>query len=907
MDVTTTYSLTNQFTNNTYDSIAFDFTMEALEFFVDVPSVTIIPRICVNLYKPCGPWYCPICDWCYWKRVCTPAVVFGGLNYSLGPLLDESYNMFDVKIPWHNETWELAGFSTYPQTSFRLRTADYFVVVSDGSIACHGGTGTATANITNGTPPYRYEWSNGQIYYSSNTTETMNNLPAGTHYLIITDANGCVSFDEFEMGEPTQALALSSTVTDVDCFGNTTGEIDITVTGGTLPYTYLWSEGSSSEDITGLSAGNYLVTVTDNNSCQIFDSFDIIEPDQIIITYTTGDVFCFGSDEGLIDIDVNGGILPYSYAWSNGSTTQDIAQLVAGTYIVTVSDDNGCTETETIDIYEPLAPLSLMETHINVDCFGSNTGSIDIITAGGTSPYSYQWSDVNYNQLIVTTEDISMLTAGTYHLLVTDDNGCQDTIDITISQPDDIQMTYSVDDVLCYGGNDGQIDMSVTGGTPNYTYLWSTGATSEDLSGLFAGTYYITVTDNNSCVKVDSVEVSQPQEALSAIVNVDDVLCYGDSTGNIDLDVSGGSFPYSYLWSNGSTNQDIDHLPAGVYTVTVTDDNGCLAYSGAVINQPDTALYFTYTVDDVSCASYHDGGVSLNIMGGTAPYYLTWDDTSYVINNNFENITNLGSGVYNVIITDYNNCSVNQTIIVNQPDSLLISYSAGIVSCYDGNNGNIDITIVGGTLPYQYLWSNGATTEDIGMLNTGTYTVEVTDSNGCVSTEDIFVGQFPEIIVDYYITPLSCKDQEDAAIDLTVIGGTDNYIFNWSNGEFAEDILNLASGYYSVNITDDNGCIKTIDFFIDQSFEPCLNIPSSFTPNGDGTNDVWVLQNIDRYPNCEVIIFSRWGKKVFESNGYSDPWDGSYNGGQVPSETYYYIIDLNNGDEPYNGTLTIVR
>jgi gliding motility-associated-like protein len=178
---------------------------------------------------------------------------------------------------------------------------------------------------------------------------------------------------------------------------------------------------------------------------------------------------------------------------------------------------------------------------------------------------------------------------------------------------------------------------------------------------------------------------------------------------------------------------------------------------------------------------------------------------------------------------------------------------------------------------------------------------------GCKASESIFLGQFPEIIVDYEITPLSCKDQEDAAIDLSIIGGTQNYVFNWSNGEFTEDIANLASGYYNVVVTDDNGCTKSIDFFIDQSFEPCLFIPSSFSPNADGINDVWVLRNIDRYPNCEVLVFNRWGKKVFESISYSEPWDGTYKGNAVPAETYYYIIDLNNGDEPYNGTVTIVR
>lgn len=909
MDITTTYSLSNQFTNNTYDSIAFDFTMQALEFHITVPSVTIIPEICVNLYKPCGPWYCVICKWCYWKRVCTPAVVFGGLNYSLGPLLDESYNMFAIKIPWHNETWQLGGFSTYPQAPFRLQSADYYVeITSTSDVDCYGNSsGSATAHIVNGTPPYRYEWSTGQVYYSSNTTEIMNNIPAGTHYVIISDANGCVSFTQFVIDEPALPLSLSSIVNDVDCYGNSSGTIDITVDGGTTPYDYLWSNGATTEDLSGLSQGNYSVTVTDDNGCTIVDHFVINEPTEIIVNYTTVDVLCYGGNTGSIDVNVNGGTLPYTYLWSNGATTQDVSMLTAGTYTITVTDDNACEKIVSIDIFEPADPLTLSETHIDVDCYGNNTGSIDITTFGGTPPYTYQWSDVNYNQLIVTTEDISQLTAGTYHLLVTDDNLCQDSISITIQQPDKIELSFAVTDVSCFGGNDGEIDLSVQGGIPPYTYLWSTTATTEDIVGLTAGMYYVTVSDAHSCDMIDSVYVNEPAEALSASLSITDVRCHGGNSGSIDLSVNGGTAPYSFSWSNGSTQEDLSNIGAGMYTVTITDSKGCLAYTGGMVNQPDTSIYALFDIVDASCNAYRDGSIALQIYGGTTPYRLTWDDTSYVINTSFEIYDNLASGVYHVIISDINNCSQDYTFVVNQPDSLLITYNTSIVNCYDGNDGSIDITVTGGTTPYIYSWSNGATTEDISMLTSGIYQVEVEDSMGCKASESIFLGQFPEIIVDYEITPLSCKDQEDAAIDLSIIGGTQNYVFNWSNGEFTEDIANLASGYYNVVVTDDNGCTKSIDFFIDQSFEPCLFIPSSFSPNADGINDVWVLRNIDRYPNCEVLVFNRWGKKVFESISYTEPWDGTYKGNAVPAETYYYIIDLNNGDEPYNGTVTIVR
>ncbi len=274
------------------------------------------------------------------------------------------------------------------------------------------------------------------------------------------------------------------------CNGANTGSIDLTVSGGTSPYTYSWTGGVTTQDRSNLTAGTYTVTVT-AAGCTSTISANITQPSALTLSTTQVNVSCNGGSNGSIDLTVTGGVSPYTYAWSNNATTQDITGLVAGTYTVTVTDANSCTKTLSATITQPEA-LALSNTQVNVLCNGNSTGSIDLTVSGGTSPYTYAWSNS------ATTQDVSNLAAGTYTVTVTDANACTKTLSATITQPSALSLSKTQVDVLCNGNSTGSIDLTVSGGTSPYTYAWSNSATTQDISGLVAGTYTVTVTDANS-------------------------------------------------------------------------------------------------------------------------------------------------------------------------------------------------------------------------------------------------------------------------------------------------------------------------------------------------------------------------------------------------------------------------
>jgi hypothetical protein len=490
----------------------------------------------------------------------------------------------------------------------------------------------------------------------------------------------------------------------------------------------------------------------------------------------------------------------YSYLWSNAATTQDINNLPAGTYDVTVTDANSCTATVSATITQPQAPLSLSTTQVNVLCHGASTGSINLTSIGGTTPYTYLWSNGS------TVQDPQNLAAGTYSVVVTDANGCTETTSVTITQPQNpLTLTTTKVNVLCFGNATGSIDLTVSGGTGIYTYAWNTGAITEDLTGLIAGTYTVTVTDANGCTATTSVTITQPQAPLALTTSQVNVLCFGNSTGSINLTPTGGTPLYSYLWSNAATTQDINNLPAGTYTVTTTDANGCVATTSVTITEPQAPIVLSTTQVDVLCFGNSTGSIDLSPTGGTAPYAYLWSNGSTV-----QDPQNLAAGTYSVVVTDANGCTETTSVTITQPAmNTTLATSHVNVLCFGDATGSIDLTVTGVLPPYTFNWSNLATTEDISGLIAGTYTVNVFDANGCLATTSVTISQ--------PTTPLSlstsqnnvCFGVNNGDINLTVSGGSGPYTYVWSNGQTTQDINGLAPGLYSVVVTDANGCVSS--------------------------------------------------------------------------------------------------
>jgi len=612
--------------------------------------------------------------------------------------------------------------------------------VVDSNVNCNGGSeGAATASATGGTAPYTYLWSNGA------TTASITGVGAGTYSVDITDDNGCTANTSATITEPTVLLGSTTVDANVSCNDGSDGAATASATGGTAPYTYLWSNGASTASMTGLVAGTYTVVVTDNNGCTANASATVTEPTSLLASTTVdANVSCNGGSDGGATVSATGGTAPYTYLWSNDATTASMTGLVAGTYTVVVTDNNGCTANTSATVTEPTTLVASTTVDANVSCNGGSDGAATASATGGTPPYTYLWSNN------ATTASIVGIVAGTYDVTITDSNGCTTAASATVTEPTALVASTVSTDVSCNGGADGTIDLTVSGGTAPYSYEWDNSATTEDLTALLAGTYDVTVTDANGCTATESVNVTEPI-ALSASEIATDVSCNGGEDGTVDLTVTGGTAPYSYTWDNSATTEDLTGLMAGTYDVIVTDANGCIATASATVNEP-TAISISTLTTDLICDGSSDGAIDVTISGGTTPYSFLWSNTAIT-----EDISGLSEGTYSVTITDANGCTVTESVTLTVVDD-----EAPIAICQD-----ITITLddTGNASIFAEDVDNGSTDNcaitsysididnfDCTMLGLNTVTLTVIDSNGNTSTCSSIVT-----VEDTELPTLSCQ------------------------------------------------------------------------------------------------------------------------------------------------------
>ena len=461
------------------------------------------------------------------------------------------------------------GCTATASTTVDISPEGVWVDVFPTDVDCFGANnGSAITNVTTGTPPYTYSWSNGQ------TTPTATGLAPGTYTVTVTDANGCANSYTTTINGPASgsAISISSTPTNIDCAGNMNGAVSVSVTGGTPGYTYAWSNGSTSSDLSGLVPGTYTLTVTDNSGCTSTQVVTITEPSLITASGTGTNPTTSGGSDGSIDLTVGGGTPGYTYQWSNGATTQDISGLVADCYTVTITDSNECTEVSTTCIEDPMDPpmVTTTTTPTSGCVANSTTGSVTANPSSGTPPYTYVWSNGGM------TQTISGVGAGTYTVTVTDANGMTTTSTSTVEEAPNPTVSGMGTAITCDEPN-GTASSDPSGGVPGYTYLWSNGATTQNISDLPAGTYTVTVTDTNGCTATTEVVVEPGAPPVIVMTTGTDPNTPMGMNGFITANVTAGTQPFTYLWSNGGTTQTISGLSAGCYTVTVTDANNCTA------------------------------------------------------------------------------------------------------------------------------------------------------------------------------------------------------------------------------------------------------------------------------------------------------------------------------------------
>ncbi|MDR9398391.1 MAG: SprB repeat-containing protein, partial [Salibacter sp.] len=447
----------------------------------------------------------------------------------------------------------------------------YSVSINEtSSISCFGSSdGILEATPIGGDTPYTYSWSGPGSFSSS--SQTISGLSAGNYSVTVTDNNNHTTNQSYTLTEPASLVASSVADSNTSCNGASDAGATASATGGTMPYTYSWSNAASTASITGVTAGTYSVTVTDNNGCFDTASITLTEPASLVASSVAdSNVSCNGAGDAGATASATGGTAPYNYLWSNAATTASITGVAAGTYSVTITDNNGCFDTASITLTEPASLVASSVADSNVSCNGSGDAGATASATGGTMPYTYSWSNA------ATTASITGVATGTYSVTITDDNGCFDSASITLTEPASLVASSVADsNVSCNGASDAGATASATGGTAPYNYLWSNAATTASITGVAAGTYTVTITDDNGCTATSSSTISEPT-ALGLTVSVNDsVSCPGVFDGEITSVVTGGTAPYNYQWNNAATTASISNLSVGTYVLTVTDDNGC--------------------------------------------------------------------------------------------------------------------------------------------------------------------------------------------------------------------------------------------------------------------------------------------------------------------------------------------
>ncbi|MBK8557907.1 MAG: choice-of-anchor L domain-containing protein [Lewinellaceae bacterium] len=708
--------------------------------------------------------------------------------------------------------------------------------LSQQNISCFGANnGEATVTGSGGSGTYTYLWSNGQ------TTPTATGLAPGPQSVTITDTNGCSKTAVTSILQPTLLQTLASS-TATDCSGGSNGTATVIPSGGTMPYTYLWNNGQNSATINVLPSGTYTVTVTDNNNCTKVQNAVVSSPTPVAATLAPLNLQCNADNSGEVSASASGGNGNYSYLWSNGVSGSTVTGLPAGTITVTISDQLGCSTTAQTTLNEPTA-ISVTANSSTVSCYNSSNGTISLNPQGGTLPYVYLWNTG------ATTQNLSNLLPGNYTVTITDINNCKLTTQAIISAPPPISGTLTSSNLFCHGDNSGTITANIGGGTGTLTGVWTGpngfSANGFNLSGLNGGTYNLLVTDVNGCTYTNTSILFEPSEMMLSLPLVSDTTCFSASDGQASVTASGGTAPYTYLWSVATqTGPSIANLNGGQYTVTVTDAANCMLSASTQILEREQVQVNLEGIDPhchngnngqavVRQVSY--GSVAASING----FSFIW---STIPQQTGITAINLSPGqVYSVTATDASGCTGVQSLTLNNPDPIGAAITVQEdTKCFGAVDGTATATGVGGTLPYSYFWTasgGNQTTAQAINLSAGTYKVTVTDSRGCSATTVATINQPPALVLNLAAQAVPCFGDGDGSVMAQVTGGVSPYQFAWNNGASTAQINQLTAGVYLLTVTDAASCTHTAFVEVTQPQAPVGITATALSPRCFGASN----------------------------------------------------------------------
>jgi gliding motility-associated-like protein len=712
--------------------------------------------------------------------------------------------------------------------------------------SCPGrANGTATANVSGGTPGYTYYW----FTQTLQTTQMATGLSAGSYSVNILDVRGCSLIDTviIPFGSGPSAYIPGDTLL---CFGDTLGMLQVQVMGGTPPFTYTWNVMPlvTTAAIGGLSAGTYSLLLTDSVGCDVNLEGIVHQPSPLQLITQNNPTRCFGESSGSSIAQVSGGTPGYSYVWSSIAiqTTAIATGLSSGSYTLDIYDAHQCLTRDTLIIQSPVALQSQIATTPE-SCIMKGDGTLQLTPTGGIPPYAITWN----TQPIQTSFVLSGLNAGMYTGALTDSVGCVLPLLVQIGILPPITVQQQISAVSCYGGANGSIVTTVTGGQPGYQYQWihDQSNVSHQANALTAGTYTLTVEDQNQC-NVSAVMVVPSADSIIGSISTTPVPCNGSPNGNAQINVLGGRPPFSFTWNTlpVQTNTIATGLSEGSISVMATDIAGCQVSLSAWVHRRQ-GIQTQISSTPVSCFGAQDGMISLQTTGGSLPYSYTWLN----LPNTGPVLTQAGVGTYTVFIQDHAFCTDTLSLIMTQPDSMQVTALADSIPCPNTYTGQAFAQVSGGTAPYFYHWNSlpPQSSDTLQNVRSGLYQITVQDTRGCLAQSSIRIHEPDTIAIMPIIHSVSCYGAQDGEISIIVQGGSPPYQYSWSTGDTGMHISNLTSGSYSVIVTDHKQCNRQFQFQVSQpdSLTGVVQVsqPSCNLNSPDGTACLNILGGTQPY------------------------------------------------------------
>lgn len=723
------------------------------------------------------------------------------------------------------------------------QAAELSVSLTDQTLAgcADPGFATATAVVTGGIEPYTYDWSNGE------TGTTATNLPPGNNTLTVTDAIGCTDEILFVVDVLEGPLLDIVSQTEAGCGFFDFGSATVAPDGGTAPYTVTWSSGETGFTAVELPAGLNFVTLTDVNNCSDIREIFIetaTSPDVQVISQTLAG--CGDQARATATAAASGGSPPYSFRWSSGAIGAIATDLRPGLNTVTVTDGNNCTSSLDVIIEQANAPTLSVVSQTAIGCTAGSRATASVLASGGTPPYTYAWSNGE------SGPTASNLLPGPSTVTVTDASECSSELTITIEQADAPVLSVLTQTTAgCGSQANATASVAVTGGQPPYSFSWSSSESGTEANNLVAGDNSVTVTDANGCSDELPIRIEQSPSPTLTVADLVPANC-SEGTGAITVLAAGGTGSYTYRWSHNALLEgpEATDLFSGVYGVTITDESGCTAVlTGLRIDfNPAPELSLVSTTPSICIAN--SGSITLAVSGGAAPLSYAWTD------NVATGLTgeNLAPGDYGITVTDANGCTDMIMATVTGGGSVSLAVTSFTDASCELANGSISLMPANGVAPYTYAWSHDGTLNGpvATGLPAGTYTISLTDANGCTAQLTQAIGDSPAVtITDQTITPTSC-DQNAGSVSVSVSGGTGNLTYRWNHDNMANGptVSALPAGSYALTVTDEIGCTTTASFVVDNTDGPTLtssDVTDALCTDGTGAISITVANGQEPY------------------------------------------------------------